>query len=234
MPASIEQLESLIGYSFRDIQLLERALTHRSFSGEHSYATDNERLEFLGDAILELIVSETLMKQFPDYAEGRLTKIRAHLVSAENLYAIAISLHLGNNLRLGKAEENSGGREKKALLADSLEALIAAVYVDSNYDAARSMVDRLIASSDQVAEADATLADHNPKSTLQELLQEHKLPAASYRVISEEGPPHQLIFRVELTIGELSQTTGTGSSKKVAEQQAAAEALADINEWMPK
>ncbi len=227
MSAPIEKLEERMDYSFRDVQLLERALTHRSFSGEHSYAEDNERLEFLGDAILELLVSETLMKRFPDYAEGRLTKIRSQLVSADNLYSVAVRLQLGSCLRLGKAEENSGGREKKALLADSLEAIIAAVYLDSNIENSRSLVDRLITTNDRLVEADATLAEHNPKSTLQELLQARKLPPASYEVVAEEGPAHQLTFRVALTIGEFCKTTGKGSSKKIAEQQAAAQAISD-------
>lgn len=227
MSASIEQLEKLIGYSFRNIQLLERALTHRSFSGEHSYAEDNERLEFLGDAVLELIVSELLMSRFEDYAEGRLTKLRAQLVSADNLCIEATRLQLGSFLRLGKAEENSAGRTKKALLADTLEALIAAVYLDSDLDTTRALVHRLIAAPEKVTAVDATLAEHNPKSTLQELLQAHKLPAAKYQVAEETGPPHDVTFLVTLTIPDLCQTSGKGNSKKNAEQKAAAEALSD-------
>lgn len=227
MSASIEQLEKLIGYSFRNIQLLERALTHRSFSGEHSYAEDNERLEFLGDAVLELIVSEILMSRYEDYAEGRLTKLRAQLVSADNLSEEAKRFDLGNYLRLGKAETNSGGRTKKALLADTLEALIAAVYLDSDLDTTRALVTRLLTSPERLAQADATLAEQNPKSTLQEFLQAHKLPAATYQVVEETGPPHDLTFLVTLTVDDLCQTSGTGNSKKTAEQMAAARALSD-------
>lgn len=221
------RLETAIGYSFRDGQLLERALTHRSHAKDRSTEEHNERLEFLGDAVLELTVSEILMERYPDYSEGRLTKIRAQLVSADNLHQEARALRLGECLNLGLAEQNSGGREKKALLADALEAIIAAVYLDGGLPAARALVQRLIASVQRVSEADQTLAHLNPKSTLQELLHARKLPLPQYTVVAEHGPPHGRIFEVSLTVGEFCRTTGRGVSKREAEQAAAAQALED-------
>ena len=219
------RLETAIGYSFRDGQLLERALTHRSHAKDRSTEEHNERLEFLGDTVLELAVSEVLMETYPDYPEGRLTKIRAQLVSADNLYQQARALCLGESLNLGLAEVNSGGREKKALLADALEAIIAAVYLDGGPAAARALVQRLIASPRRVSEADQTLARLNPKSTLQELLQARKLPPPQYEIVAEHGPPHGRIFEVSLIVGEICRTRGLGGSKREAEQAAAARAL---------
>ena len=220
-------LETALGYSFQNSQLLERALTHRSYAKDRDTEQHNERLEFLGDAILALAVSEIVMESYPHYAEGRLTKIRAQLVSADNLYQEARALHLGKNLNLGLAEENSGGREKKALLADALEAILAAVYLDGGPAAARSLVERLIASPPRVSQADQTLAYLNPKSTLQELLQARKLPPPEYRIVGEQGPPHGPVFEVSLIVGDICRTTGRGVSKREAEQAAAAQALED-------
>ena len=218
-------LQTALGYSFQDSRLLERALTHRSHARDRNHEQDNERLEFLGDAVLGLAVSEILMDSYPDYPEGRLTKIRARLVSADHLYRQARALNLGRNLNLGLAEENSGGREKKALLADALEAILAAVYLDGGLAAAQALVRRLIASPLHVSEADQTLARLNPKSTLQELLQARKLPQPEYRIVSEQGPPHGRIFEVSLIVGNICRTSGSGISKREAEQAAAAQAL---------
>jgi ribonuclease III len=221
-----ERLETAIGYSFQDSRLLERALTHRSHAKDGA-TEDNERLEFLGDAVLELAVSEILMESYPDYPEGRLTKIRSQLVSADNLHQEARALGLGESLNLGLAEENSGGREKRTLLANALEAIIAAVYLDGGLAAARALVGRLIASPLRVSEADQTLAHRNPKSTLQELLHARKLPLPHYEIVAEHGPPHGRIFEVSLIVGEICRTTGRGGSKREAEQAAAALALED-------
>ena len=222
-------LETALGYSFQDSQLLERALTHRSYARDRNLEQDNERLEFLGDAVLGLVVSEILMECYPDYPEGRLTKIRARLVSADHLCREARALRLGKNLNLGLAEENSGGREKKALLADALEAILAAVYLDGGPAAARALVQSTIASPSRISEADQTLAHLNPKSTLQELLQARKLPPPEYRIVSEQGPPHGRIFEVSLIVGGICRSTGRGVSKREAEQSAAARALEDKN-----
>ena len=219
------RLETAIGYSFQDGRLLERALTHRS--KDRAAEQHNERLEFLGDAVLGLAVSEILMESYPDYPEGRLSKIRAQLVSAGNLHQQALALGLGECLNLGLAEENSGGREKKALLADALEAIIAAVYLDGGLAPARSLIQRLIAPADRVYKADQTLAHLNPKSTLQEILQARKLPPPRYEIIAEHGPPHGRIFEVSLIVGEICRTTGRGVSRREAEQAAAARAVED-------
>jgi ribonuclease III len=220
------RLETAIGYSFQNRPMLERALTHRSHAKDRATEEHNERLEFLGDAVLQLAVSEILMESYPGYTEGRLTKIRAQLVSAENLYKEARALHLGESLNLGLAEEKSG-REKKALLADALEAIIAAVYLDGGFAAARALIQRLIASPLRVSQADQTLAHLNPKSTLQELLQARKLPPPQYKIVAEHGPPHGRVFEVSLIVGEICRTTGCGVSKREAEQAAAARALDD-------
>ncbi len=220
-------LETAIGYSFCDRQLLERALTHRSHAKDRSTEEHNERLEFLGDAVLELAVSEILMESYPDYPEGRLTKIRAELVSTDNLHQAARALQLGQSLNLGLNEENNGGREKRALLADAMEAIIAAVHLDGGLAAARALIERWIASPSRITEADEALARLNPKSTLQELLQGRKLPAPQYKILSEHGPPHERIFEVSLTVDEICSVTGRGETRRQAEQAAAAKALED-------
>lgn len=221
-------LETVLGYSFQDRQLLELALTHRSYARERDIEEDNERLEFLGDAVLQLAVSEILMETYPDYFEGRLTMIRSQLVSAENLYQSALALRLGKSLKFGLNEEKNGGRQKKSPLADAMEAIIAAVHLDGGFAAARSLIERWIASPSRIEEADKTLAHLNPKSVLQELLQARQLPAAQYKIVGEDGPPHFRIFEVSLTVGEICAATGRGATRRKAEQVAAARALEAI------
>lgn len=220
-----ERLERAIGYAFQDSQLLELALTHRSYARERDIEEDNERLEFLGDAVLQLAVSEILMETYPDYFEGRLTMIRSQLVSADNLYQAALALGLGKRLKFGLNEEKNGGRRKKSPLADAMEALIAAVHLDGGFAAARALIERWIASPSRIAEADKTLAHLNPKSVLQELLQARQLPAPQYEIVGEDGPPHFRIFEVSLTVGEICTTMGRGATRRKAEKVAAARAL---------
>ena len=215
-----EELERKLGYSFQDRDLLERALTHRSHVREKTGGTrkaSNESLEYLGDAVLGLLVSEHLIRNHPAATEGELSKRRARLVSEAHLVAAARRLRLGQHLLLGRGEDRAGGREKKTLLADAVEALLAAVYLDGGLEAARLAVSRWVL--DAVDESDPTATDY--KTGLQELLQERKLAAPRYVVIKERGPEHRKIFTVRALIDEQAVAEADGDSKKAAEQAAA-------------
>lgn len=225
MGKQLRRLQTALGYSFQSTELLELALTHRSFAREQDLEEDNERLEFLGDAVLELAVSEILTETFPEYLEGRLTMLRSQLVSADNLFQSALELQLGKCMKFGKNEEKNGGREKKSPLADAVEAIIAAVHLDGGFAAARALIERCVATPSRIEEADATLAHLNPKSVLQEFLQARQLPAPQYTIVSEQGPAHIRIFEVSLIVGDLCTATGRGMSRRKAEQVAAARAL---------
>jgi ribonuclease III len=226
MSGDLSTLQDIIEYRFRTSAHLHHALTHRSHAQESPVEKPhNERLEFLGDAVLGFVVSERLIDRFPSYAEGKLTKIKAYLVSAANLVKVAQELDLGSYLYLGRGEELSGGRGKKALQVNTLEALIAAIYLDGGLDAAARFVDRVILTPEAVALADLNFEAENYKSTLQELLQGEKLPAPAYRIIEEAGPPHRRTFTVELLVGDLFRAAAEGSTKKAAEQEAARIAL---------
>ncbi|HUS07708.1 MAG TPA: ribonuclease III [Bryobacteraceae bacterium] len=225
MPADLEVLEALIGHKFHNKDLLVRSLTHKSLSFEKKLAQDvsfidNEQLEFMGDAILGFLVSECLVRRFPSYPEGRLSKIKAHLVSAARLHEVAQDLDLGVFLHMGRGEEMSGGRAKKALLANALEAVIAALYLDGGIDPARNLVvDRIIGPNDP-----ERLNVHDPvtdyKSALQERAQALKLPQPRYSIVKETGPEHAKTFIVEVRVGTWS-SRGEGTSKKAAGQNGA-------------
>lgn len=216
------KLESIIGYRFRNIDLLERALTHRSWTHENRRSeSDNESLEFLGDSVLGLAIAEHLFTEFPDAAEGELTQMKHRLVSMPTLASIASSIGLGDFIGLGRGEEASGGREKPAILADALEAVIGAVFIDGGYIEARSFIVRLFRPELKRIAPDR-VADH--KSRLQELLQANKLSAPEYRLIRSEGPPHDRTFYVE-AVWEGGNAEGCGRSLKSAEMDAAELAL---------
>lgn len=223
----LEELERTIGYRFRQPELLERALTHRSAAPEDAptqVRADNEQLEYLGDAVLGMLVSEYLVGSFAHWSEGQLSKSRARLVNAASLCAAGRRLALGNYLRLGKGEEKTGGREKPALLADAFEAVVAAIYLDAGLPAAREFVKRaLLDAAIEVEGSRLELSDH--KSALQEFLQARGLPVARYAVVREAGPDHQKTFWMQVDVPGLVNATGTGLSKKEAEQSAAAQAL---------
>jgi len=213
-------LQKQLGYRFKDNSLLLRCLTHVSFGrgkgGEH-----NETLEFLGDAVLDLAVSDLLMRRFPDKSEGDLSKMRASLVNAATLAEKASDLHLGDLLRMGKGEERSGGREKKSILAGVFEALLGAIYWDGGYDPARRVVERYFAPD--TGEAKLGLQDY--KTRLQEISQMlfHEPPV--YRLVAETGPDHEKRFVTEIAVGGKVLGRGEGRSKKQAEQEAAGKAL---------
>jgi ribonuclease-3 len=215
--------------------LLERALTHssavpelRAAVGEDAAKSagveDNERLEFLGDAVLELLASEYLLSNFPEWTEGQLSKSRAHMVNARSLEAAARRLQLGEHLRLGRGEEKTGGREKPTLLADAFEAVVAAVYLDGGLGPARNLLKRTLFEH-ALLEDGERMADSDRKSALQEFLQGRAQPPAEYRLAGESGPDHQKMFQVEVWVGGECLANGLGSTKKEAEQRAASSAL---------
>jgi ribonuclease III len=222
----LEALEAELGHVFLNRELLHRALTHKSrvFESQPHYRpaqesagefADNEQLEFLGDSILGFLVSEHLVSELPSYPEGRLSKIKAHLVSSTHLHEVARDLALGDYLLLGRGEEISGGRAKKALLANAVEALIAALYLDGGIEPVRCfVVNRIVANFQPPQDA------QDYKSALQELAQSKKLPQPRYQVVAERGPEHSKTFVVEVRVGTKS-STAEGLSKKSASQSAA-------------
>ena len=233
--SSLEELEHAIGYHFRDPALIQRALTHRSATGNHavaeSFAAHNEQLEYLGDAVLGIVVSEFLLRTFSQWSEGQLSKSRARLVNASSLYAAALRLGLSGHLRVGKGEEKTGGREKPALLADAFEAVVAAIYLDGGLESAREFVNRaLLRSAIESAGGELGRSDH--KSALQELLQARGLPPARYDVVREAGPDHRKTFWVSVSVPGIVTATGEGSTKKEAEQSAAAQALQTLRQMI--
>ncbi|MBI4905524.1 MAG: ribonuclease III [Acidobacteria bacterium] len=234
MTADPAVLESTIEYRFKDRSLLERALTHKSYRFERPSAGegvlgDNEQLEFLGDSILGFVISEELVSIYPEMPEGGLSKRKAHLVSAQKLYEAAEKLELGQYLLLGRGEEMSGGRSKRALLADALEALIAALYIDGGLDTARGFIhDRIIADflADEASE-ESKVNDY--KSALQEATQKLKLPTPRYAIVKEQGPEHSKTFTVEVRVGKDLASRADGFSKKSAGQRAAQQALEQLS-----
>ncbi|MGC1484666.1 MAG: ribonuclease III [Candidatus Acidiferrum sp.] len=230
-----EQLEERLGYQFKRPELLERALTHSSAvpelraereegSAEAGAVRDNERLEFLGDAVLELLAREYLLGSFPEWREGQLSKSRARLVNAHSLEDAARRIKLGEHLRLGRGEEKTGGRGKPTLLADAFEAVVAAVYLDAGLGATREMLKRLLFEQ-AIEERGERIGDSDRKSALQEFLQGRGDPPAEYRLAGESGPDHQKVFQVEVWISGERMASGEGSTKKEAEQRAAQSAM---------
>jgi ribonuclease-3 len=217
------ELQQRLSYTFRDPGLLERALTHRSFANENRIPDHNERMEFLGDAVLNLVVSERLMTERPLASEGDLSRFRAMIVNESSLSAAARQIGLGEFLRLGKGEEQTGGREKDSLLANSFEALVASLYLDAGLGEISLFIDRTFQDSFLKAGRSDTFADF--KTALQELCQERLKILPAYRIVSETGPDHRKEFTVELTVRNEVAGRGTGRSKKEAEQRAAKEAL---------
>src|ERR1700688_4585605 len=235
MSANLEVLETALGHAFRDRELLERALTHKSRiyekSEEGQASSDNEQLEFLGDAILGFAVSESLVRRFASFPEGRLSKVKAHLVSATRLHEAAQDLNLGEYLLLGRGEEMSGGREKKALLSDAVEALIAALYIDAGLDVARGFIETRVVGALRTTEDGAEGEVTDCKSALQEMAQALKLPPPRYVIIAEDGPEHSKTFTVEVRLGKDWVSQAQGLSKKSAGQSAAQHILQQLTEW---
>ena len=221
-----EPLQQAIGYRFRDRGLLEHAMTHTSRANEDvsGGVRDNESMEFLGDAVLGFVVADVLFRDFPEYDEGQKSKMKASLVSTATLAQQAERLDLGEHMLLGRGEEKTGGRRKQALLADSYEALIAAIYLDGGVEPARAFIVREF--GPLIAEARRTgVSDRDYKSALQELLQSRELPLPEYRLVGSIGPDHRKLFQVEVIVKGERIGDATGRSKKEAEQEAARAAL---------
>lgn len=220
----MDALAEKLGYQFKDQDLLVQSMTHPSMSAEQREAVeDNQRLEFLGDAVLQVILTEHLYRILPDQAEGHLTKIRASLVSRRALAGCALRLGLGEYIRLGKGEESNGGRDRESNLADAFESLLGAIYLDGGITGATAVTMRLMEEDLQVAlEGEDT---SNPKGRLQEELQALRRESPLYRILAEEGPDHLKQFRVEVLWCGKSLGEGQGSSKKNAETAAAQDAL---------
>ena len=215
-------------YRFKNPELLRQALKHRSFVGNHfSHINSNERLEFLGDAILGLIVTETLYKRFPDQPEGYLTEVKSLVVSRKILTRVARQIHLGDALYLGSGEEKSGGRDRASIISDAMEAVFGAIYLDRGYEAAKGVIDYLILQHlDAILEKDF---NKNYKSKLLEYAQARGLGTPDYVVEKESGPEHDKVFDIAVQIQGKVWGHGKGKSKKQAEQQAAKDALVRIN-----
>jgi ribonuclease III len=231
MPADLQELETRLGHVFQNRDLLVRALTHRSFSSERKSPEqhpDNEQLEFFGDAILGFLVSESLVTLLPGSPEGRLSKLKNRLVSADRLHEVAQRLDLGSFLNLGRGEEMGGGRNKRSLLADGLEAVIAAVYLDAGIPAARQLVTRHVI-GDDVGSAVPDLQNVNYKGELEERVHVLHLPKPRYTVVEEVGPGHAKMFVVEARVGDAYTGRGTGTTKKSAAQSAAQAILVQID-----
>lgn len=225
----LTQLESLIHYPFRDRNLLRRALTHRSFANEQTEPRPphNEALEFLGDAVLEFLVSAWLLELYPTQNEGTLSKLRAYAVSAVNLQKHAVRLGLGNYLLLNRGEEKTGGRHKMALQVDAYEALIAAIYLDGGIEAAKDFIRREFALTFSIVDPqNLAMADY--KTALQERLQSLGLPTPQYAIVESLGPDHHRIFQIELRVSGKCIATGQGTTIKGAHQAAARSALDNL------
>lgn len=223
--ADLAALQQILGVSFNDPSLLEQALIHSSYINENpgSAPTSNERLEFLGDAILDLVVAEKLYQDFTQFTEGEMTKLRSALVRRDTLFRVTKAIKLGDYLYLGKGEEASGGRYKPANLAGALEAVIAAIFLDQDLATARSFVLRLLVKELQRVISQGTRFDY--KSQLQEFIQAKQQQTPTYHVIEAVGPDHDRKFTVEVKVGDIVLGRGSGKSKRTAEAEAACSAL---------
>ena len=225
--ADLNEFQSKIGYTFKNRHLLEQALTHSSYANEKHMKkhSDNERLEFLGDAVLEIVSSEFLFINYPQKPEGELTKLRASIVCEPTLALCTKPLDLGKYLRLGRGEDHTGGRKRKSILSDALEAVIGAIYLDGGFTNAKEFVLRFI-----MTDIENKQLFYDSKTILQEIVQAGYNEELNYQLIREEGPDHDKRFVVEARIGEKSIGEGMGHTKKAAEQEAAYQALLKLKQ----
>lgn len=226
----LSELEQKIGYIFSKTYLLDRALTHSSYANQEglSYVEHNERMEFLGDSVLSVVVSEHIFKKYKSKPEGKLTRIRSGIVCESSLYECAKKIDLGRYMLIGKGEELSGGRNRVSMLADAFEALIAAIYIDGGLEKAREFVISSLSDTIDGAVKDAYMRDY--KTKLQEIVQREQGATIVYKVVGEEGPAHNKTFFVEVTVNGSITGKGRGRSKKEAEQRAAKSALSLLGE----
>ena len=230
----METLQDAIGYHFRDTELLRTALSHSSYANErrtgrrNAHLASNERMEFLGDAILNTVTADYIYRTFPEMPEGDLTRLRASVVCEEALHREAVKLGLAQHLLLGRGEDLSGGRERPSILADAVEAVIGAIYLDGGWEPARRFILSFI--REDTAQAAGHGQVHDYKTQLQEIVQKNREETLSYRLAATEGPDHEKRFTVELLLNSNVFATGSGHSKKAAEQEAAREALRMMGE----
>ena len=225
----LTRLESILGYQFNNRELLDRALTHRSILPEigRDHSESNEQLEFLGDAVLDLVVAEELYHDFPEKQEGELSKLRSMIVNGKALQTVGIRLNLGKYIHMSENEARNGGRKRRSILEDSLEALIAALYVDGGFQVAkRFIIKHIMPDLNNIVSSEV---DYNFKSQLLEYVQAHGLSTPVFTVISEDGPDHEKRFHVEVTVEGSRLGDGFGRSKKSAQQKAAQAAIQSIN-----
>jgi ribonuclease-3 len=221
-PHALQALERRLGHRFTQPRLLERALTHRSAASDH-----NERLEFLGDAVLTTAISAMLVQQQPDATEGELTRMRAQLVREESLHRLAVAIDLPAAVRLSDGEARGGGAQRASILADAMEAIFGAVYLDGGFEAASGLIERLF--GETVASAHVESSGKDAKTALQEWLQGRKLPVPSYRIVATTGQAHAQVFDVECAVAVLHVSAhGAGRSRRAAEQEAAQKLLAAL------
>ena len=221
----MEKFEKNIGYEFKNKDLLKKALTHTSYAYEHKVKS-NERLEYLGDSILEFISSKFLFENYSNLSEGEMTKVRAYAVCEKSLYKVAKKHNFSDFLYLGKSERLSGGENRPAILADSVEAIIAAIYLDGGLEEARRFIEENL--KDEIEIASKHVGQKDYKTVLQEKLQEHGEVKIVYTIINEKGPDHDKIFEAEVECNGKQLAVGTGKSKKQAEMQAAKKALESL------
>lgn len=228
---SMDELQKRIGYRFKNKNLLRQALTHSSYANEKhmSKLSDNERLEFLGDAVLEIVSSEFLFQNYPKMPEGDLTKLRASIVCEPTLALCTKEMDLGKYLFLGKGEDMTGGRKRKSILSDALEALIGSIYLDGGFASAKEFILRFI-----LTDIEHKQLFYDSKTILQEIVQAEFKEELSYRIIAETGPDHDKLFEVEALIGEQVIGTGEGRTKKSAEQEAAYHGILKLRENKPE
>ncbi len=227
MNEDFSKLESLIGYEFKDKSLLKQALTHSSYANEQKInrSGDYERLEFLGDAVLEVVSSEFLFHKYPDLPEGKLTKLRASMVCEPSLALCARDLKLGSYILLGKGEESTGGRNRESITSDVMEAIIGAIFLDGGMEKAKSHIERFI-----LSDLEDKALFYDSKSTLQEILQGELKKEFEYKLNAERGPEHDKEFDVSVIVDGKELGNGKGRTKKAAEQQAAYQALLKLRE----
>ncbi|MFP3975670.1 MAG: ribonuclease III [Dehalococcoidia bacterium] len=225
--ADLDSVQSIIGVTFTDVTYLEQSLMHRSYLNENnSTLASNERLEFLGDALLGFVIAEELYSRFPELPEGDLTKLRSLLVRTETLARVAGTLNMGDYLYLGKGEDESGGRHRQRNLAGTLEAVIGAVFIDQGFEVAKDFILRIL--KDELEQITTGKIEDDPKSRLQEVIQSKQQLTPVYRVVDIEGPEHGKIFTVEVFAGETLLGQGNGKGRRIAEREAARDALDNL------
>ncbi|MCL5428460.1 MAG: ribonuclease III [Chloroflexi bacterium] len=222
-----QSLAKRLSLPIRDVRLIGRALTHRSYINEHPEALeDNERLEFLGDAVLDFVVGAWLYNHFPEMTEGEMTRLRAALVSTDRLGEFGAQIRIGQALRMGNGEEESGGRRRLAMLCNAFEALVGAIYLEAGVPAVEAFLDPLLTKA--VSQIRVGRGDRDPKSMLQEWVQARGLGAPTYRILSESGPDHSKYFQVEVVVGGKPVARGEGRSKQAASKAAATAAMKEL------